>query len=179
MGDSDDGQFDLEYFARVQIAYEVRTLFGQVVELLLRDREPWDPVYLALVEAPLVHLRALDDFLGMRAKKARKDDVVAEHYLPGGISWKPTTFLDDDTRGAINAQLQHLAGRRETGYSWDFPMMCIAFIDGFLDFTEALGASDQGGGVNRAKWFTEPIDLCRIVRGLSQIDDGPFDEHGS
>ena len=174
------GDVDLEQFACVQIAYEVRTMFGQVVELLQRPREPWDPVYLALVEAPLVHLRALDDFLGATAaavKKRGHDDVVAQHYLP---EWEPQPFLDDDVRKAINAQLQHLAERRETGYDWYFPIMCSQFIDEFTAFTDDLAAADRDEERSRVEWFAEPIAICRIARALSDDDiDGLFSAHGS
>ena len=174
------GDVDLEQFARVQIAYEVRTMFGQVVELLQRPRERWDPVYLALVEAPLVHLRALDDFLGLPAavvKKRGHDDVVDQHYLP---EWEPQPFLDDDVRKAINAQLQHLAERRETGFDWYFETMCTQFIDAFTEFIDDLATADRNEERSRVEWFAQPIAICRIARGLSDEDlGGSFSAHGS
>lgn len=158
----------LRGIAQVQIAYEVRTLIGQINELLGRSRDAIDPAYLALVEAPLVHLRLLDDFLGN--EKPRKDDVVARHYYP---DWEPVRFLTDPQRDSINAQLQHLAGRRQTGANWFFAPMIVAFAEVFLRFVDNLAAADP----DRGAWFEESIDVCLLI--VDDIDKYPNIAHGS
>lgn len=57
---------DLREYADRHISYEIRTLLYQVVELDRResDGNAPDMVYDALIEASLVHLRLLDEFLG-------------------------------------------------------------------------------------------------------------------
>lgn len=74
----------------------------------------------ALLEAVLVHLRLLDDFLGDPSqwregdRRARKD-VFARHWVP---RWRPNRFLADTQRKRINVQLMHLAWQRlDSGWS--------------------------------------------------------------
>ena len=89
------------------------------------------------------------------------DDVIAGDY-PVGSS--PSRVVE----------------RRETGYDWDFPIMCSQFIDAFTDFTDDLAAADRDEERSRVEWFAEPIAICRIARALSDDDiDGLFSAHGS
>lgn len=157
------------------VEYEVSTLFGQVDALMQRPRDPSDPVYLALVEAPLVHLRLLDDFLGQDVPKPNtrhEDDVVARHFLP---DWSPQRFLPDPTRDAINAQLQHLVSRREVGANWHFPSLLTALAHRFLQFANELASYD----VNRVDWFDVSIDCCRLVLDDDSEERYPNVLHGS
>lgn len=47
--------------------------------------------------------------------------------------------------------------------------------------TDALAFADARSPERplRTAWFTEPIALCRIVSGLSDLADHPFGPHGS
>ena len=159
-----------------QVEYEVATLFGQVDALIRRPRDPSDPVYLALVEAPLVHLRLLDDFLGQDLPKPNtrhEDDVVARHFLP---DWTPERFLPDATRDAINAQLQHLVSRREVGANWHFPSLLTALAHRFLEFANELADCDR----DRVDWFEVSIECCWWVLDDSEAADRyPNVLHGS
>lgn len=165
---------ELQFIAEQQIAYEVRTLFGQVDDLMRwggRDRSSF--TYLALVEAPLVHLRLLDDFLGCdlpKPKSRNADDVVARHYDP---DWTPNRFLDEPVRRRINAQLQHLVSRRTVGADWYFMDLLSAFAHRFLEFANALAGRD----VDRHYWFEESISECMWFTG--DEDKYPNIEHGS
>jgi hypothetical protein len=90
---------DLDEFARSHLLYEIATLTGQVRGLAARlpditDLGFYDPVSTALGEASLVHLRLLDDFVGMK-KRRHETDVLAINW-PGG--WRPTRFLVKDVR---------------------------------------------------------------------------------
>lgn len=164
---------DLEEFARVQLGYEITTMVAQV-ELLLTFAPLFPiPIYLALVEAPLVHLRLLDDFFG--SAQPRKDDVIARHYLD---KWDACHFLDDDPgdvdlRSAINAQLQHPAARRESGYKWNFSRMLTLCQVAVSQFVVDLGRSDSP---ERAEWFA-PVDdaLSAFVERFGDYEVG----HGS
>jgi len=159
---------DLEVFARVQLDYEITTMVAQV-ELLLGFAPLFPiPIYLALVEAPLVHLRVLDDFFGSRVPF--KDDVIAKHYLD---TWDGWHFLDDDPgdvdlRSAINAQLQHPAARRETGYKWNFPRMLTLCQVAVSQFVAELGGSDFS---HRASWFARADDaLTGFVERFGDLE---------
>jgi hypothetical protein len=118
----------LDYFARGPIEYEVRMLLQQFGHLEhrrrdVRRRRRRDAAAdlgadgQALLEAVLVHLRLLDEFLGdprqtKRRKKADPDDVFACHWdRRRHPRWKPKRFLGDD-RQKLNARLAHLTGRR-------------------------------------------------------------------
>ena len=106
---------ELDAFAREHLSYEVRMLIGQSKSL--DERHPSDDQdRQALIEALLVHLRLLDDFLGSkgqveRATEGDRDDVFAGHWVD---KWEPCTFLSDDERKRVNAKVAHLSGRRLT-----------------------------------------------------------------
>jgi hypothetical protein len=61
----------------------------------------------ALVEASLVHLRLLDEFLGGRPSNEK--DYRATEWL--GAAWDHEGFLDD-RRDRVDAKVAHLARRR-------------------------------------------------------------------
>jgi hypothetical protein len=121
----------LDAFARVQIEYEVRMLLQQfgLLERRWRDvqkrrRRSPDAVIgadgQALLEAVLVHLRLLDDFLGHASQDKTpnpphdQDDVFARHWDdPSGSPWTRSGFLDSE-RDRVNAKVAHLTGRRLT-----------------------------------------------------------------
>jgi hypothetical protein len=83
----------------------------------------------ALLEAVLIHLRLLDDFLGNRKQRVRsvnrwnvwkrwrvwrrrphvQDDVFARHWNP---TWAPRQFLSKLERKRMNQQLAHLSSQR-------------------------------------------------------------------
>jgi hypothetical protein len=140
------------------ITYEVTWLVG--ITQVLQGQPPADQVVRnALIEAALAHLRALDDFLRTPANKPPltcnncghqvvqpTDDVTAQHYLS---SWEPTPVLNWKLREAVNAQLQHLALRREAGVSWDLGRLTIGGCEAVVAFVDALRAVDAV----RAAWF--------------------------
>jgi hypothetical protein len=109
------------------IEYEVRMLLQQFgwLELRLADVEAKKRVDIgadgqALLEAVLVHLRLLDDFVGSprqwQAPSRRDgDDVFARHWDP---RWRPNRFLSPKQRERTNAHLAHLTARRLTA-RWD------------------------------------------------------------
>jgi hypothetical protein len=84
---------------------------------ILHDARPWGlgADGQALLEAVLVHLRLLDDFVGSKGQvlpsdpKTRNDDVFAAHWLP---TWKPKRVLSANLRRKINRQVAHLSAAR-------------------------------------------------------------------
>lgn len=121
----------LDNFARRPIEYEVRMLLEQFghFERCWRDvrkrrsRNPDADLGAdgqALLEAVLVHLRLLDEFLGdprqaTRRRKADQDDVFARHWdRRRHPRWEPRRFLGNADRQDVNAKLVHLTGRRLT-----------------------------------------------------------------
>ena len=83
----------------------------------------------ALLEATLVHLRLLDEFLGCRGW--HPDDVRACDW-PG---WAASGFLSKTMRDRINAHVAHLSRRRRTWTEWNLPWLgracCIRLMEFF------------------------------------------------
>lgn len=163
---------DLEAYADHHIAYEVRTLLYQVVDLARRQRSgrPHDMVYDALVEAPLVHLRLLDEFLGspLQAQAATtrdRDTVFAEHYLPG---WTPRPLLTKPERQDLNAQVAHLSGRRQPHFPWSIMDLTVRCCVGLDDFFAALARSPIHS--TRAAMFRKSRFLVRRFRSSTNLD---------
>lgn len=160
----------LRQMAQGQLAYEVNMLFGQVACISMWERSPDDPEYMALVEAALVHLRLLDDFLG-KPPNQQHDDVHAQQFAP---TWKPKRFIDPDERKRINAQVQHLAWRRTSGADWDFSALCLGFAEGLSEFLSVLDHTVP----ERSDWFAEIRSICEeTIEDFPIIPDGNL--HGS
>jgi hypothetical protein len=105
---------DLERFAQEPLEWEVRILVLQAVAIL---RVPPNghlgagmPSHLhdAALEAWLVHLRLLDEFLKER-QGGRNDPVRARHWRD---DWDSDGCLDDELRVAINDQVVHIGWTR-------------------------------------------------------------------
>lgn len=99
---------ELDTFANDHIGYEVRMLVGQVKALERLGRSPATPAEQAYLEASLVHIRLLDEFLGGRPK--RTTDVRADDW---GTSWpRSGAPLTKAERKRVDAHLAHLPLRR-------------------------------------------------------------------
>ena len=138
---------DLTDYADTHIAYEVRTMLYQVVDLDRRQRSgrPGDMVFDALIEAVLVHVRLLDEFLGNPqqaepATKRDRDTVFAAHYLPRRA---PASFLTQAERGDVNAQVAHLSGRRRAQFPWSLMDLTERCCAGLHRFFADLGSDPQ------------------------------------
>lgn len=97
------------------------------------------------LESFLIHARVVDEFL--RSTPTR-DDVTAEHYLPG---WRGRSILTDVERIAIDKQVAHLTAARRDKIK--FPVTGIArrLAVEFLDFCEQLDAHDASTWA----WFVD------------------------
>jgi hypothetical protein len=132
------------------VAFEVWALVEQIIVYIERHGPRFPsgsstfPDEQALLEAALVHLRLLDEFLGCTGRNA--DDVKACDW-PG---WSPNGFLGAQ-RKAINAHVAHLSRRRRATQEWDLPTLgkaaCVRLVEFFdvipADRVRAFGAAPE------------------------------------
>jgi hypothetical protein len=88
----------------------------------------------ALLEASLIHLRLLDEFLGRTRSHRYPADVRACDW-PG---WSPKTFLSKTLRQEIDVRVAHLSRRRQTNQEWDLPKLGKAACDRLLEFFDSI-----------------------------------------
>lgn len=140
----DPSETELADYARTHLWHEVWVLTGQVEFLVSLHDPSVTPLRNALLEAPLIHLRLLDDFLGSGRqieppRRGDRDDVYARHWLP---SWTPTGFLTAEQRRDVHGDIAHLTARREwqPGPRWRILDLALACCDGMRSFIDALDA---------------------------------------
>ena len=101
--------------------------------------------YNAVFEASLIHLRALNDFLG-EPNRGHNDDVFASDYLP---SWSAQLRLSKKERAYINKRIAHVSSVRLQGQAtWATARSgetLIEFGRFMVEFEAAFPA--------RAQWF--------------------------
>src|SRR5207253_2196748 len=73
-----------------------------------------NPAWDAVLEAWLVHLRVLDEFL--RLTRSEKGNAYARGWH---ARWNGRGFLDGGERNAIDRQVVHLNARRHSPAEWD------------------------------------------------------------
>jgi hypothetical protein len=137
-------QDELEAYARRHIAYEVSRLVRQA-RALDNWSGPKDHVWDALLEASLVHIRVLDDFL---RKPRFGDDVVAANYAKA----KPGELLDGRERRAVNGHVHHLTARREPFMDWEIQDLATRCCEAFEGFVASLPPGRQA-------WFGDCLRL--------------------
>jgi hypothetical protein len=86
----------------------------------------------ALLEASLVHVRLLDEFLSCSGR--HPDDVRACDWA----GWSPQAFLSDAMRKQINAHVAHLSSRRVIGQEWNLAQLGEACCVRLLEFFDAI-----------------------------------------
>ena len=123
--------------------YEVERAVLQGTDPILQ-RGPvtgrWGPVFDALLEAFLIHVRLLHEFYYVSAPKnpIAKDDVRASHFVP---TWEPARLLTKEEWGDVNAQLSHFAGRRQIHCDWQPQALLGTLKTLHLRFVAELPAS--------------------------------------
>jgi hypothetical protein len=139
------------------VAFEVGMLVDQIEvfvdlygALFPMGSDTASPEAQALLEAVLVHLRLLNEFLGCRS---RHPDNVRACDWPG---WSANEFLSEDMREEMNAHVAHLSCRRSTEQQWDLTELgrdCCAHVLNFFNaipperlaaFDYAPGAAEKG-----------------------------------
>ena len=128
----------------VHLDYEVGMLLGLLDLPVTRAAKPHDFArpetlhYLSRLEALVVHLRVLDEFLCGPFESTYKDDVFARHYLS---NWDPPkSVIGTDARVRANKQLAHLSTIRATKQgAWAFRPLVESVAKEFMRFVEALG----------------------------------------
>lgn len=98
-----------------------------------------------ILEAFLVHVRVLDDFLGKR--QPREEDVLAIDYCP---EYEPALALDSEDRLDIDRRVAHLTLRRTDDFQWGGRERLQR--DVFRQFRAFL-ASLREHHPERAEWF--------------------------
>ena len=126
------------------VCFEIESLLDQV-ELLVERYGPsgpegsdTDPEGEALLEASLVHLRLLDDFLGARRK--HPEDVHASDWVP---DWSGQPFLDPSVRKLIDWQVAHLSTRRVTWAGSELPTYVAACCAALAQFFNGIPDADR------------------------------------
>jgi tryptophan 2,3-dioxygenase len=120
------------------VHFEVVTLVNQM-EFYIDEYGPTFPIgssttaeVQALLEAVLVHLRLLDEFL---RSTSRHGDAVRACDWPG---WSKKGFLTKTVRQEINAHVAHLSSRRATVQEWDLPALGVDACALALKFFDAI-----------------------------------------
>lgn len=143
---------ELREIAEGHLRHEVVTLCGQVREL-----RHWSnpgsllaPPHDALLEAPLLHLLVLDDFLGTPPSTSR-GDVGAQHYLPGRAL---TPVLSRQERLELESQLR-LGRPRRPLPEWDHDAITARMCESFVGFAQTLDRHPEPLVRRRGNWFAE------------------------
>jgi hypothetical protein len=130
----------LDAWASVHFRYEAQMLVAGASEVAHRyksmpaqDGFHDETIDDALLEATLVHIRLLDEFL---AGSRHENAVNARHWVPG---WS-TRCVTKEVREQIDAQVAHLSLRRAPSQRWDvrgYGYACCQELDRFLDAVAA------------------------------------------
>lgn len=89
-----------------------------------------NPVWDAVLEAWLVHLRTLDEFF--RLTRPEKGSAIAKQWLK---QWGSGGFLHDDL-DAIDRQVAHLNSKRRSPNEWDVDGLTRRACETFVRFAE-------------------------------------------
>lgn len=163
---------ELDALAQGHVQYEVAMLVGQACDFHRKYPEGMPPsggfkdpiVDDALLEATLVHLRLLDDFL--RSVGTHPCDVRASDWVPKR-TWQPTKdWLKPDIRRRINWQVAHLSVCRDSWFDWDvrgYGYACCKELESFV-----LAVGNHNPGCLRA---FDAVETC-IAQGLECLVPG-------
>jgi hypothetical protein len=152
----DPSHDELRQRARIDYSYELEAMVGQA----LARRPGGDPITdRALLEACLVHARALDAFFHRAVSDPRPgwQDVVAGHYT---TSWATGGggFLTDTERRGLDRRASHLRGRGLPGYEWLPGSLALRACQTHLRFVADLHP-------DRADWFAEATQVASVFSG--------------
>jgi hypothetical protein len=156
----------LEVVARSHVAYELHQM-GAMSKPAIWG-EPARLAGVALLEAYLIHVRNLDEFLTRR--RARWPElVVANHYFDD--PWTPPTCLDRADLDHISRKIAHIYCDREDGFDWSAEGVLPRFAHWILhvfehDFLASLRALHPA----RAAWFDH--GLANAHTALAAADAG-------
>jgi len=138
------------------VAFEVEMLVEQT-RLLIKACGPHgpqgsigaEPETQALLEAVLLHLRLLVEFLG---NKGRDTDAKANFWVPG---WVPRQWLEPSVREQINWRVAHLSSLRDVYGVWAVTEYALACLEELDRFFKAVG----GGSRDRLDAFDGAEEL--------------------
>jgi hypothetical protein len=162
MGDLTPAQLDE---AAEHVGYELQMAVAGALRFHDRNREVYPPRIMeatiddALLEATLLHLRLLDEFLSGRARREKHPHAV------GAYDW-----LDDysgcflgDTLELVDAQVAHVSLARVTAHEWDLPRLALLCCQRYDTFLRRVAAKLP----DRSPAFARARDHIRI--GLKHL----------
>jgi hypothetical protein len=160
MADWERGLWTLETMARVHIAYELEVMcaLAGAEKASGKGHEMLDTMYL---EAMLVHVRNLDEFLRTKRWKVDKDQVCADHYFEG--PWSPIVdAIDKEMLGRMSTSLVHISRKRLVAGGWtsrDGTRAPFAedILRGFERFVDEL----RDDHPDRARWFESGLAVAQ------------------
>jgi len=136
---------ELERVAAVHLRYEVRAMIVMSRAGVLPPSTATDDT--AVLEAFLVHVRLLDEFLS-KPRSSWGRVVLATDYLE---SWGCPEVLTPAERNAIDRKVVHLACDREQLFDW----LTVDIRDGWTDrVLRALQAFVSALPDERKRWFS-------------------------
>jgi hypothetical protein len=149
---------ELERVARDHIGYELHQM-----ALGANRMTPVNDRYIgnAVLEAFLVHARALDESLGKLMP--RGEDVFAVDYCS---LWAPKPALEARDRIEVDRRIAHITARRSKGYRWERPRLAQCVMRRFREFLDTLQESAPG----RFEWFA--ADFSEARRTLRETSHG-------
>ena len=143
---------ELDDLASSHVQYEVAMLVAQACEFHKRypygmpppDRFKNPVVDDALLEATLVHLRLLDDFLRSTGgpRSVRAQEWVSQH------DWQPRKdWLKPEIPKRISQQVAHLSQQRDAWFEWDirdYAHRCCRELESFVGAKRTVGGLRPG-----------------------------------
>ena len=91
------------------------------------------PADQAVLEASLMHLRLLDEFLRNDGRGLKACDWITD--------WQPIPWLDEKVRDRLNEQVAHLSPRRDLRYEWSFCAYGAAYCQELVRFFDEVRES--------------------------------------
>jgi hypothetical protein len=140
---------ELERMARHHVGYELNQM-----ALGANRMTPEGDRYLgnAVLEAFLVHVRTLDEFL--RKATPHGEDVLAIDYCS---AWTPTAALEPEERLDVDRRIAHLTLRRSQGFRWKRPHLAQRVMRRFRDFLDSVQEHEPA----RFEWFAKDFSEAR------------------
>jgi hypothetical protein len=116
------------------------------------------------LEAGLVHLRALDDFFGLRPEG--RPDTPRDIRAADWVTWEAEIWLDPAVRSLINWKVAHLTSVSGVNYQWQLANLGASVCRQFEKFMAEVGAQCS----DRLPAFDE--NVLAVLRHYQAIFDG-------
>jgi hypothetical protein len=141
--------------AAEHLGYELQMAVAGALMFHNRNRDVYPPdiaeptIDDALLEATLLHLRLLDEFLSGRATRDKHPLAVGAYDWLDGYSG----YFLGDALEVVDAQVAHISLARVTSHAWNLPrlaLLCCRRYDRFLQRI-AIERPDRSSAFDRAR----------------------------